>query len=201
MLYNLIMAENKFPLIDIFANSPESRARISHIVDELKAEGIVDIEEQVIALLKNMITYFSKKADIFPKLDELEKEDLEVLDKELKKISKSIMANMVKSPDELLGVVIFNLLGALSKVSSKSQNELESALVTKEQEENKRKILAAIAARNQKKEIGFKKLMGKLKRFSAESGIGSQTIENEYFQKIATKKKASLENEKNTGRS
>ena len=123
--HNIVNIDTNMDLLNIAAGNQSMKTRIAYLLSILESNDAINIENQVIALLKNMLNFFSNYIDELTHFESLSPEQQQAYIAKFKTVATSITSHKIKSTDEMVQIFVFTILNTL-KENIKTQNHIET---------------------------------------------------------------------------
>jgi hypothetical protein len=115
VVHNIASTDSNMDLINIAAGNQNIKTKIALLLSIIESKDINNIENQVIALLKNMLNFFSNYVDELPHFESLTLEQQKAYLIKFKSVALNITGNKIKSIDEMVQVFVFTILRTLKE--------------------------------------------------------------------------------------
>ncbi len=102
--------EEESGFVDLASDNQDLKNKIATLLANLGTINVDDLEDQVIAMMKNMMNFFAKHVEEIPSFDSLTPEQKRILLLRFKGVAHSLPKRKIKSVDEMVQVFVFTVL-------------------------------------------------------------------------------------------
>jgi len=139
-------SEDNISILDLATQNKELHEKIEVILQNLETQGITELEDQVSALLKNMMNFFAKYVSEIPAFDSLTPGQQKTLLLRFNSVADNLSGRKIKSIEELLQVFLFTILSGIGQTIEEAKEYTKEELLAKKQRDELRKLLRRAAA-------------------------------------------------------
>ena len=132
-------------LVDLASSNYDLKLKITDIIENIEDIDSIELEAQVVEMLKNMMNFFARYVEEIPNFDSLTLEQQQALLKKFKAVSKNLIKRKIKSIDEMTQVFVFTVLNGLGETLEDAKSLTAEEILHKKHKESFRKFLRKAA--------------------------------------------------------
>lgn len=102
-------------LIDLATSNNDLKCKITNIIENIENVDPIELEEQVVAMLSNMMNFFSNYVEEIPNFNSLTPEQQQIIIQKFKVVSAELKKGKIKSINKMVQVSVFTVLSGLSE--------------------------------------------------------------------------------------